>query len=95
MRTRTFRVVGIAVLLVVSLSLPLSVLAVEPVAEGAAQGELSSSWSPVQFFLDIWKSVFGGGNATPAATDDSGLTQAPEPTDPDFGPSIEPNGRSL
>lgn len=95
MRTKRFHVIGIAVLLVVSLSLSTSVLAIGPVAEQAPQGELSSSWSPVQFFLDIWKSVFGGGNTTPAGTDDSGLTQAPESTDPEFGPSIEPNGRSL
>jgi|GEM_PF-4787356 len=95
MRTRRFRVIGIAVLLVVSLSLSSSVLAIEPVADQTPQGELSSSWSPVQFFLDIWKSVFGGGNTTTPSTDDSGLTQAPESIDPDFGPSIEPNGRSL
>ncbi len=95
MRTRRFRVIGIALLVVASLSLSSSLLAIEPVAEETPQGELSGSWSPVQFFLNIWKSVVGGGDTAPAATDDNGLTQSPQSADPDFGPSIEPNGRSL
>ena len=97
MRTRKFRVAGIAVLLAVSMSLVMSPvsLAAEPVAEEAAQQEWSNSWSPLRLFLHVWKAVVGVGDATPVPTDENGLTQATDSEEPDHGPSIEPNGRSL
>ena len=94
MRTRRFRVVSLVLLLLVSLSLSASTLAVEPVADETTQEGWANSWSPVQFFLQVWKSVVGGGVTAPATTDENGLTQATEEA-PDHGPLIEPNGRSL